>query len=134
MIHTLKIEETTAVVLPRTCARCGNRFRTAGRRYVCPDCRRTVSKEDRRAKRETEPLSRREKQIIELVTEGLANKEVAYRLRLAEGTIKEYLNRIYHKVGAGNRTELATRALQAQVQDLTAKLAVYEAKEAGSIA
>jgi DNA-binding NarL/FixJ family response regulator len=46
-----------------------------------------------------------------LVCQAKLNKEIAYELHLAEGTIKEYLNRIFRKVGVTNRTELAVRSL-----------------------
>jgi DNA-binding NarL/FixJ family response regulator len=35
------------------------------------------------------------------------NKEIAFQLHLSEGTIKEYLNRIFRKLDIANRTELA---------------------------
>jgi len=57
-----------------------------------------------------QPLSFREKQVVELIRQAKANKEIAYELHLTEGTIKEYLNRIFRKVGATNRTALATWA------------------------
>jgi len=59
-------------------------------------------------------LSLREKQIIRLIQQAKLNKEIAYELCLAEGTIKEYLNRIYRKLEVANRTELAIWALQQQ--------------------
>jgi DNA-binding NarL/FixJ family response regulator len=52
-------------------------------------------------------LTFRERQIVGLVAKGRLNKEIAYELHLSEGTIKEYLNRIFRKLGASNRTELA---------------------------
>jgi DNA-binding NarL/FixJ family response regulator len=48
---------------------------------------------------------------VRLVCQAKLNKEIAYELHLAEGTIKEYLNRIFRKVGATNRTELAVWAV-----------------------
>jgi DNA-binding NarL/FixJ family response regulator len=53
------------------------------------------------------PLSCRESQLVALVERGLPNKAIAFELSLAEGTIKEYMNRIFRKLGVGNRTELA---------------------------
>lgn len=47
-----------------------------------------------------------------LVREAHANKEIAFRLHLAEGTIKEYLNRVFRKLGVSSRTELAILAVQ----------------------
>ena len=57
-------------------------------------------------------LSFREKQIIELVQQAKLNKEIAHELHLTEGTIKEYLNRIFRKVGVTNRTQLAVWAFR----------------------
>ena len=52
-------------------------------------------------------MTLREKQIVELVAQARLNKEIAFELHLAEGTIKEYLNRIFRKLDVKNRTELA---------------------------
>ena len=49
--------------------------------------------------------------MVALVSEAKANKQIAYELHLSEGTIKEYINRIFKKVGASNRTELAIWAI-----------------------
>ncbi len=57
-----------------------------------------------------EPLTTRERQIFRVMAEGLTNKEVAQRLRLAEGTVKVHLHRIYRKLGIANRTALAILA------------------------
>lgn len=59
-------------------------------------------------------LTFREKQVVHLVCRAKLNKQIAYELHLTEGTIKEYLNRIFRKVGVGNRTELAVWALTAK--------------------
>ncbi len=55
-------------------------------------------------------LTARERQIVRVMAEGLSNKEIAQRLRLAEGTVKVHLHRIYRKLGIGNRTALAILA------------------------
>ena len=57
-----------------------------------------------------DPLTARERQIVRVIAEGLTNKEIAQRLRLAEGTVKVHLHRIYRKLGIGNRTTLAILA------------------------
>jgi two-component system nitrate/nitrite response regulator NarL len=54
-------------------------------------------------------LSFRERQIVMLVREAKANKEIAAELCLTEGTIKEYLHHVFRKLGVKNRTELALR-------------------------
>ena len=60
-------------------------------------------------------LSFREKQVVELVAQAKLNKEIAHELHLTEGTIKEYLNRIFRKLGKTNRTELAVWALTTRI-------------------
>jgi two-component system nitrate/nitrite response regulator NarL len=55
-------------------------------------------------------LSTRERQIVHLVGEGLSNKEIGRQLKLADGTIKVHLHRIYQKLAIHNRTMLAVLA------------------------
>jgi DNA-binding NarL/FixJ family response regulator len=48
---------------------------------------------------------------VDLVRQAKPNKEIAYQLHLSEGTVKEYLNRIFRKLDVSNRTELAVWAM-----------------------
>jgi two-component system nitrate/nitrite response regulator NarL len=57
-----------------------------------------------------ELLTARERQIVRVMAQGLTNQEIAQRLRLAEGTVKVHLHRIYQKLGIANRTALAIMA------------------------
>lgn len=94
----------------RNCFRCGREFRGESGKRVCPNC--AAPKE---AKKPLNPtLSFREKQVVHLICKAKLNKEIAYELHLTEGTVKEYLNRIFRKVGATNRTELAVWAITTQ--------------------
>ncbi len=52
--------------------------------------------------------------MVELVRQAKLNKEIAYSLHLTEGTVKEYLNRIFRKLSVKNRTELAIWAMMRQ--------------------
>ena len=56
-------------------------------------------------------LTRRERQIAELVSEGLPNKEIGRRLGLSAGTIRVHLHRVYQKLAINNRTALAALTL-----------------------
>jgi len=49
-------------------------------------------------------LSRREQQMVELLSERLTNKEIAARLHLSEQTVKNHVHHILRKVGAPNRS------------------------------
>lgn len=51
-------------------------------------------------------LTQREEQIVALVTAGQKNREIADRLQLSEHTVKNYLFRIFEKLGISRRTEL----------------------------
>lgn len=52
-------------------------------------------------------LSARQREILELVIEGLSNAEIAGRLYLSESTIKQHLRAAYKVLGVHNRTEVA---------------------------
>jgi DNA-binding NarL/FixJ family response regulator len=55
-------------------------------------------------------LTRRELQIVQTLTEGLTNKEIATAFGISEYTVKHHLAKIYDKLGVYNRLELATFA------------------------
>jgi DNA-binding NarL/FixJ family response regulator len=57
-----------------------------------------------------EPLSEREQEILELLALGLNNREIADRLSLAPGTVKNYVTTILQKLGVRDRTQAAIRA------------------------
>ncbi len=59
-----------------------------------------------------EPLSERELEITELVSEGLTNREIAERLYLSHNTIKVHLRNVFTKTGVASRTELSMLAVQ----------------------
>jgi DNA-binding NarL/FixJ family response regulator len=93
----------------KTCFRCGTEFSTASGR-ICSVCRKPrVSPRKPSVNRH---LSFRERQIAQLVSQAKLNKEIAFDLRLTEGTVKEYLNRIFRKLEVKNRTELAIWAMR----------------------
>src|SRR5215813_4018461 len=57
-----------------------------------------------------EPLSERELEILRLITEGASNREIAARLFLAEGTVKNHVTNILGKLGVRDRTQAAIKA------------------------
>jgi len=50
-------------------------------------------------------LTAREREIMNLIAQGLTNGEIAARFVLSEKTVKNHVNRIYSKLGAGNRAQ-----------------------------
>ena len=57
-------------------------------------------------------LTRREREVLTHVVAGMANKEIARQCAVSEETIKHHLTRMFDKVGASNRLELAVVATQ----------------------
>lgn len=51
-------------------------------------------------------LSQRERAVVDLVVQGLRNREIAEELGIVEGTVKVHLHKVYDKLGVGSRTEL----------------------------
>lgn len=52
-------------------------------------------------------LTKREESVVQLVAEGMTNRAVSQRLNLSENTVRNYLFRIFNKLGTSNRLELA---------------------------
>jgi two-component system nitrate/nitrite response regulator NarL len=83
----------------------------AGNRWIDPE----IADRTRRAQERADsapPLTRRERELIELVRQGLRNRDIAAELGVTEGTVKVYLHAIFDKLQVENRTELALRAAE----------------------
>lgn len=52
-------------------------------------------------------LTKREEGVVQLVADGLTNRDISQQLNLSENTVRNYLFRIFNKVGTSNRLELA---------------------------
>jgi DNA-binding NarL/FixJ family response regulator len=71
---------------------------------------RQVAALNRRPERQEDPLSDltdREREILDLVSQGLSNAEIGDRLSLAEKTVKHYMTAVLGKLGARSRVEAA---------------------------
>jgi two-component system response regulator DesR len=75
----------------------------AGERYIAPEL--AVAAWDH-----ADPLTDRERELLREVAEGASNLEIATRLHLAEGTVRNYLSTAMAKLNARNRSEAATIA------------------------
>lgn len=83
----------------------------AGESYVAPSLTaRLVESLSRASEKQQDPfadLTRREKEVLNLVASGLSNKRIAIELDLHEKTIKHHMTRIFAKLKVTNRTEAA---------------------------
>jgi DNA-binding NarL/FixJ family response regulator len=86
-----------------SCSLCGRAFDFAALESSVPECREQA----------WSPLSVREKQLVELVQQAKSNKEIAFEMSLTVGSVKEYMHRVFKKLGVRNRTELAMWRMRA---------------------
>ncbi|MEP7355750.1 MAG: response regulator transcription factor [Anaerolineales bacterium] len=63
-------------------------------------------------------LSGQERRVLALITVGDTNREIAQRLHLGEGTVRNYVSSIFVKLGVANRAEAAAFATQHRLNDL----------------
>ncbi|MBO5197915.1 MAG: response regulator transcription factor [Lachnospiraceae bacterium] len=75
--------------------------------------------EDHREKYDNEtPLSKRELEILKMLTSGKLNKEIAYELSISEKTVKNHISNIFKKIGVGDRTQAAVYAIKNSIVSL----------------
>ena len=56
-----------------------------------------------------EPLSERELEVLNLVSQGLSNSDIAHKLIVTVGTVKKHLNNIFGKLHVNSRTQAIGR-------------------------
>jgi len=66
----------------------------------------------------TNLLSSREFEVLKLVSEGLFNKEIAYKLNISEKTVKNHVSNIFKKIGVSDRTQAAVYAIKHNLVDI----------------
>jgi DNA-binding NarL/FixJ family response regulator len=79
----------------------------AGRRLMSPDVAERLSEYLPQV-----ALTERETEVLELVAQGLSNKEIAGRLGTASGTVKMHVQNVLEKLGASDRTHAVTIAIR----------------------
>ena len=72
---------------------------------------RPISTGSAKVPKPSNSLTSREQGVVQLVAEGLTNRDISKHLHLSEHTVRNYLFRIYNKLGTSNRLELALYVL-----------------------
>lgn len=75
----------------------------AAQALVTPENISSISRDD---------LTRRERDVLVLLSQGKTNKEIAVQLSLSEGTVRFHVSNILSKLGVNNRTEAVSQALK----------------------
>ncbi len=93
-----------------------------GEALLDPKVTRRVFNRVRDAERQAESsafaeLTEQELKVLALVAEGRTNKEIARDLHLSNGTVRNYVSSLMHKLGVGNRAEAAAFAVQHHITD-----------------
>jgi NarL family two-component system response regulator LiaR len=84
----------------------------AGQVQLSPEAATRLMREVRTPER-TEALTDRETDVLHLLAEGLANKEIAQELRIGEKTVKTHVSSILAKLGVQSRTQAVLHAMRA---------------------
>lgn len=93
------------------------RAAAAGNAPLDPKAARVLLDFRREAPPSGPALSAREREVLDLVGQGLANKQIARRLGIAERTVKAHLTRVFQTLGVTDRTQAALWAQQHGTSD-----------------
>ncbi|WP_431103028.1 response regulator transcription factor [Roseateles noduli] len=78
-----------------------------GETYTCPQAEKLLREGDRHL-----GLTARERDVMNLMSQGASNKEIANRLHVTEGTVKTHVKTVFTKLGVGSRTRAVVLAAQ----------------------
>ena len=79
----------------------------AGQKSIAPEIQELISQDP-----PVPELTARQREILSYITRGLRNSDIARELGIAQDSVKEHLNAIFHKLGAVNRAEAIAIALR----------------------
>ena len=74
-----------------------------------------VEKPKNSATMQLEPLTSKEKEVLQLASQGCSNREIAEKMVVKEVTVKTHLNSIFKKLKVANRTQAVLLAMQAEI-------------------
>lgn len=77
-----------------------------------------VRMEEKKSGDSSNLLTRREIEVLKLLSEGLFNKEIAYMLDISEKTVKNHVSNIFKKIKVSDRTQAAVYAIKHNMVDI----------------
>jgi DNA-binding NarL/FixJ family response regulator len=95
----------------------------SGQSYIQPNMTRELVKEFNRVtlhekdKNEDNNLTSREIEVLELIAEGMINKEIAKQLYISEKTVKNHVSNIFKKLNVSDRTQAAIYAFKHNIKN-----------------
>jgi NarL family two-component system response regulator LiaR len=89
----------------------------AGRPALHPSVAARLMRQGSTARVAHDDLTARERDVLRLMVEGLANKQIAQRLGIGEKTIKTHVSRVLAKLGVADRTQAAVLAIREGLVD-----------------
>ena len=81
-----------------------------GVRYVSPEIEQSLKEDNIEIS-----LSPRQREVLDSITRGLSNDNIASLLGISKSRVKQHLNELYEKIGAANRAEAVSIALRKQL-------------------
>jgi DNA-binding NarL/FixJ family response regulator len=78
-----------------------------GVRYVSPEIEQSLKEDNIEIS-----LSPRQREVLDSITRGLSNDNIATLLGISKSRVKQHLNELYEKIGAANRAEAVSIALR----------------------
>jgi DNA-binding NarL/FixJ family response regulator len=73
-------------------------------------------------------LTRREEAVVKSLVDGLTNREIAQTLAISQHTVKNYIFKIFDKLGVSNRVELAVQVLSEPIHTRSLRVRPYQGK------
>lgn len=89
----------------------------AGRAWLHPQAQRQMLDWIRKPPSPLDTLTAREYSVLQLLAQGLSNKQIARQLDLTEGTVKGYVSQVLDKLGVADRTQAALLAQREGISD-----------------
>lgn len=84
-----------------------------GERYLAPEIERSLAEYDGEIL-----LTERQREVLDSITRGLSNDNIATQLGISKSRVKQHLNELYEKLGAYNRAEAVSIALRKHILKL----------------